>query len=99
MNTHLLIPIGDIKLLTEQLKLIPEGTTHKEIIDNLCKREAIMGKLELITQGKQISLDDKDIEEKVNKLFPEPNATDSIQTVYKWSGKIEGYKKALNDLK
>jgi len=86
--THLLIPIKDIEKQIAELR-----TRH-----NTYARKKADSLERLIKTSKQISLNEEDIEEKINLLYPEPHANDSIQIVYKWSGKKEGYKQALKDL-
>lgn len=95
MNTHILIPIKDIE----------EGIAHYENLlkdsNNkfATKHQGHCNQLQtLLKNYKHISLDEKGIDEKLKLLYPEVCHNDTIQTVYLWSGRNEGYKQALKDL-
>ena len=86
--THILIPIKDIK-------------ESKRNISKLFKSEnnpytSLIKVLE--SKGKQISLDEKDIEEKADKFPKAPIEYDNNESFSWKSGWSTGYKQALKDL-
>lgn len=101
MKTHIIIPIADIyKMIQDYNKLVQEAA--KDRTDNgkfnfvrYGAKSSVLTKL-LLETGKQISLDEKDIEEKANQyagngnweLFEDDN----------FNIRKEAFKQALNEL-
>lgn len=90
MNTHIIIPIKDFEELVATAKEMIKTTKLAAIQDQYIGAENTLAYLKLI--GKQISLDEKDIEEKAQKIYP------ALDFRYRNFPKKEAYKQALKDL-
>lgn len=57
---HVIIPIEDniLEKLQTEFDFLRKGGTPAEMIENLSKRERILGKMEILTKGKVISFTD-----------------------------------------
>ena len=94
MNTHILISIEDVKERIADLKRqsanAKKAKCTKDVEQIAFEIAAIE---ETLRKGKQISLDDKDIEIASDKAYP--------QTIFNMGDyrARKGYKQALNDLK
>lgn len=91
MNTHLLIPIKDIQEEISHNRKYLNSLQRNERSNDSDKLEQKTEFLEDLLTNKQISLDDKGIEEKAENFYQ--SANDS--TV---SGFVDGYTQALKDL-
>ncbi len=93
--THILIPIKEFDKLKKEFYSLKMSLVLEKELDNISKRNKIIGKLELMSTGKKISLDEKDIEAKANKEVI-GEFLDYADIKY-WERK--GYQQALLDLK
>ncbi|HEY9485220.1 MAG TPA: hypothetical protein VIQ04_01135 [Nitrososphaeraceae archaeon] len=95
MNTHIIIPIKDIESEIEILKLEQEGSP------TMSRLSKIVSLTDILMKGKQISLDEKDIEEKATKAIEDKTKRIPVPTSI-WMAEIrqyeECYKQALKDL-
>ena len=96
MNTHVLISIESLEGTIKNAEITMEALT--DIYSVQYVKGQIAQLQHYLKYGKQISLDEKGIDEKLKLLYPEVCHNDTIQTVYLWSGRNEGYKQALKDL-
>jgi len=84
--THIIIPIKDIEELIKQVKKVPKYADDYEEGVAYGKKDVLE---DILTQCKQISLDEKDIEEKVKEATNKHDLNGWEQI---------GYRKALKDL-
>jgi len=86
MKTHIIIPIADIE---ENIKFTMLALKHAP--ENQTLNDGLNFWTGILTKYKQISLDEKDIEEKAKAAFDDSYALKETR--------VQAYKQALNELK
>ena len=93
MNTHLIIPIKDIESFIAKKDALAKSADDFNVKTEIYA--TITGMEQTLKLGKQISLDEKDIEEKAEK-YGRGNDWPDDRSIY--SELKQGYKQALKDL-
>lgn len=97
MNTYILIPIKDIEAEIKHNREYLNSLKRNERDNSSDMLEQKTEFLEELLERKQISLDEKDIEEKANLLYTKQSENPPYCEI-KNIRAIEGYKQALKDL-
>lgn len=101
MNTHILVPIINIEVKIQQLKLISMNPHHAEDAGTIKGQIDILN--QLLREGKQISLDEthEDIVVKCSDEWSKEYVGREAGTFHasaSLDGRIKGYKQAMNEL-